>query len=97
MDHAAQEAIHACGTCGRPEREHQFARPGQAGSDEALILFALGGGGPNGAACTNFVISEAALRYQKHLNIANGRAGRKPGPRCTRCALRGHTKENCPL
>lgn len=96
MDFALQQALQACGSCGRPERDHQF--PAAEGMTEvADVLFALGGGGSNGAACTHFTISDAALRYQRHLNIANGRAGRGNPQRCGRCALRGHATANCPL
>jgi hypothetical protein len=102
MDFAAQAAIDACGTCGQTERSHQFPEPGDALSEASMVLFALAGGQAAIAAgeavtCTHYVISEAALRYQAHLNIANGRAGRRQGPRCARCCLRGHVKENCPL
>ena len=101
MDFAAQQAIDACGTCGQPERAHQLPTGGSA-QEAADVLFALAGGGfalaaGEAVACSHFVISDAALRYQRHLNIANSRAGRKPGPRCGRCLQRGHTEEKCVL
>ena len=97
MDAAKQQAIEACGRCGQPERAHQHA----TGTDEGDLQLFAALGGP----CPGFVASDAAVIYQKHLAITNNRApGRKPGgpigkrsALCTRCANRGHTKENCPL
>ncbi len=97
MDAAKQQAIQACGRCGQPERAHQH----RAGTGEGdLALFAALGG-----PCTQFVASDAAVIYQKHLAITNNRApARRPGgpigkrpPLCIRCLNRGHTKETCPL
>jgi hypothetical protein len=93
MDYAAQQALTACGTCGLQESQHQGA------VDEAValdVLAALGG------ACRHFSISEAALRYQRHLNIAQQgpqpwQRRRKSGPVCGRCGNRGHQREKCPL
>jgi hypothetical protein len=90
MDSAKQLAIEACGTCGRPEREHQAA----AGEGEQLdILAALGQ--PVGAACAHFTVSDAAVIYQKYLAISGNRAPqRQPGrvgkrvPFCRRCGQR---------
>lgn len=96
MDFAAQQAIDACGYCSRPERDHQV--PAEENADQAAaILFALGGGEGSGVACAHYVISDAALAYQRHLAIANGRAGRRQPQRCGRCGQRGHKKESCPL
>ena len=103
MDFAAQQAIDACGTCGRSEREHQFPEAGDAGGVVADVLFALAGGTAAIAAgeqvtCTHFTISDAALRYQRHLNVANALPpGRRIPARCGRCRNRGHRTENCPL
>lgn len=96
MDAAKQQAIEACGRCGQPERAHQH----QAGTDPGdLALFAALGG-----PCTQFVASDAAVIYQKHLAITNNRdPGRRPGrvgkrpPLCTRCLNRGHQAKDCPL
>ena len=97
MDAAKQQAIEACGRCGQPESAHQH----KAGTDQAdVALFAALGG-----ACPQFVASDAAVIYQKHLAIVDNRApGRKPGgpigkraPLCPRCLHRGHRKEDCPL
>ena len=88
MDFAKQQALTACGTCGHQEREHQ----GGAEDGEAMdVLAALGG------ACRHFTVSQAALDYAKHLEIANKRTGNHPGPRCGRCGNRGHQKKDCVL
>jgi hypothetical protein len=98
MDAAKQQAIKACGRCGQPEDAHKH----RAGTDSGdLELFAALGG-----PCPDFVASDAAVIYQKHLAITDNRAPapRKPGgpvgkrpPLCARCQHRGHSKENCPL
>lgn len=88
MDFAKQQALTACGTCGHQERDHQ----GSTEDAEALdVLAALGG------ACGHYTIPQAALDYAKHLEIANKRRGKTPGPRCTRCGNRGHVKKDCVL
>jgi len=97
MDPAKQRAIEACGNCGQPERAHQF----RTGTDAKTLDVLAALGGP----CTQFVVSDAVVIYQKHLAIANNRAperrtdGRlgKRAPLCERCGNRGHRKENCPL
>lgn len=96
MDAAKQNAINECGRCGQPEDAHKW----KAGTDRGdLTLFAALGG-----ACPDFVASDAAVIYQKHLAIADnrdpqrrpGRVGKR-GPLCARCLHRGHLKENCPF
>jgi hypothetical protein len=88
MDPAKQRALTACGTCGHQEWEHQ----GSVGEGEQLdVLAALGG------ACRHFTVSDAALAYARHLEIANKRPGKTPGPRCERCGNRGHQKKDCVL
>jgi len=95
MDFAAQQAIDACGSCGRPEREHQLpAGDGDAG-EVAAVLFAIAG--QSGTACAHYVASDAALRYQRFLAIANWRPGRRQAGRCSRCGNRGHGRKDCPL
>jgi hypothetical protein len=95
MDPAKQAAIEACGRCGQPEDAHKF-RSSVERADLALFA-ALGG------ACPDFVASDAAVIYQKHLAMAARDPARRPGrvgkraPLCTRCLNRGHLKENCPL
>lgn len=92
MDLAHQEAIAACGTCGRPEREHQAASDETEQLDILAVL-----GAPVGGACAHFTASPAALTYAKHLQIANKRPGRTLLPICQRCGNRGHGKSSCPL
>lgn len=97
MDLAKKLAIQACGRCGQPEDVHKH----KFGTDEeSLTVFAALGG-----ACTQFVVSDAAVVYQKHLAITDNRApGRKAGgpmgkrPQlCSRCGHRGHPNEDCPF
>jgi hypothetical protein len=98
MDAAKKRAIEACGRCGQPEDAHKHKTGTE--TDELEIFAALGG------PCAQFVASDAAVIYQKHLAIANNRApgtrrsggaiGKRP-PLCQRCGNRGHVKENCPL
>ena len=92
MDAAAlQQALQGCGTCGHPEEAHQYAKPGQASSEEALILMALGG------ACTQFRLSPQAQAYQRALVNANGRSSsRNRWPRCGRCLLL-HPEGKCQI
>lgn len=94
MDPAKQRAITACGNCGQPEDAHKFRSSVSSGD---LDLFAALGG-----PCTQFVASDAAVVFQKHLAIADNRAPqRKPGrigkrnPLCPRC-LHRH-QGDCPL
>lgn len=97
MDAAKHQAIAACGRCGQPEDAHRYRR----GEDpeSIAVLFALGG------PCTRFVVSGAAVIYQKHLAITDNRApARKPDGRLgkrgqlrTRCGHRSHPKESCPF
>jgi hypothetical protein len=97
MDAAKQDAIQRCGRCRQPEDAHKW----KAGTDAGdLAIFAALGG-----ACPQFVVSDAAVIYSKHLAIANwreprrqpdGRIGRRLRP-CERCGNRGHTKEKCPF
>lgn len=95
MDSAKQAAIEACGRCGQPEDAHKF---GSSTSRADLAVFAALGG-----ACPDFVASDAAVIYQKHLAIAARDPVRKPGrvgkraPLCGRCANRGHQAKDCPL
>jgi hypothetical protein len=96
MDAAKRQAIGACGRCGQPESAHQFKTG--TGQEDLELFAALGG------PCPQFVASDAAVIYQKHLAIADHREpGRKPGrigkrsPICGRCGHRGHRKEDCPL
>jgi hypothetical protein len=91
MDASKQQAIGACGRCGHDERSHQHA----TGTDEEAILVLAALGGP----CPKFVISDAALAYQRHLALASRapRPGGRRGPICQRCGNRGHPKELCPL
>ena len=96
MDPAKQNAITKCGRCGQPEDAHKFS----ASTDEEDIAVLTALGGP----CPQFVASDAAVIYQKHLAIADNRDPvRKPGriakrsPLCSRCGHRGHRKETCPL
>ena len=93
---AKRQAINGCGNCGQPEDAHQHA----SGTDEGDLQLFAALGGP----CTQFVASDAAIIYTKHLAIANNREpARKPGrigkrgPLCGRCGNRGHAKEACPL
>lgn len=91
MDEAKLRAIEACGRCGFDERAHQYAL---GTDDEAMaVIMALGG------ACTKFVISDAALAYQKHLALAGRtpKPGGRRGQLCGRCGNRGHPKELCPF
>jgi hypothetical protein len=84
MDPAKQQAINACGRCQQPEEAHQH----RTGTDPAdLDLFAALGG-----ACSQFVASDAAVIYAKHLAIVDNREPqRQPGrvakrnPLCPRC------------
>ena len=99
MDAAKQQqAIEACGHCGQPEEAHQH-RTG-TDRDDLEVFAALGG------PCIQYVASDAAIIYAKHLAITNNRAPapRKPGepvgrrpPVCHRCGNRGHLKETCPF
>jgi hypothetical protein len=96
MDAAHRNAILACGRCGQPEDAHKTSTSTDAGD---LDLFAALGG-----PCTQFVVSDAAVIYTKHLAITDNRAprriGRKLGkrsPLCERCGHRGHTKKDCPI
>ena len=96
MEPAKQKAIEACGNCGQPEDAHKHKTGTERGD---LDLFAALGG-----PCAQFVASDAAVIYQKHLAIADQREpARKPGRIgkrsriCGRCGHRGHTKEACPL
>lgn len=98
MDAAQRAAIAACGTCGQPEEAHQH--PIGEDPDAIAVIAALGG------ACSHYTVSDAAMRYQRHLAITDHRApARKPGggpiskrpPLCTNCGHRGHRKEDCPL
>ena len=90
MDQAKRNAIANCGTCGRPEWEHQAA----VGESEQLdILAALGK--PAGAACARFTASDAAVLYQRYLAITGNREPQRgPGrvgkrvPLCSRCGQR---------
>ena len=96
MDAAKQNAITACGRCGQPEDAHKY----RIGTDPEgiAVLAALGG------ACPDFVASDAAVIYARHLAIADnrepqnrpGRVGKR-GRMCPRCLHRGHSKENCPF
>lgn len=91
MDYAKQQALSACGNCGRQEWEHQGTAED---ADALLVLAALGG------ACSHFIVSQAALDYARHLAIANStppKDGRKPAGRCQRCGNRGHAKKDCPF
>jgi hypothetical protein len=96
MDEKTRREIFACARpgCGLPEDAHK----NPVGTDAELLgaLTALGG------ACDHYVLSDRALQYQAHLNIA----GRDPAPRyggprpkrgrlCGRCGQRGHKPENC--
>lgn len=96
MELAKQLAIETCGRCGQSERAHQHS----AGTDPADVqLFAALGG-----SCPQFVVSDGALIYQRHLAITNhreprhrpGHVGKRPSL-CPRCLNRGHTKDQCPL
>jgi hypothetical protein len=91
MDEAKRRAIEACGRCGHDERAHQHA----TGTDEESILVLAALGGP----CPRFVVSDAALAYQKHLALAARppKPGGRRGQICARCGNRGHAKEGCPL
>ena len=97
MDQAKRQAIETCGRCGHDERAHQH----KTGEDEEAIAVIAALGGP----CPKFVVSDAAVVYQKHLAITDNRdPGRRPGgpigkrpPLCARCGHRGHRKEDCPL
>ena len=97
MDAAKRQAIRACGRCGQPEDAHKH----KAGTDEEDLAIFAALGGP----CPQFVASDAAVIYQKHLAITGNRAPvRRPGgpvgkraPLCARCGHRGHRKEDCPL
>ena len=96
MDATKRQAITACGRCGQPEDVHKF--DGGIARDDLALFAALGG------PCTQFVVSDAAVIYQKHLAIAGNRAPRyqpgrvgKRGPLCTRCLNRGHQTKDCPL
>jgi len=95
MDLAKQQAISACGRCGQPEDAHKFRSSVDRGD---LVLFAALGG-----ACPDFVASDAAIVYQKHLALASQAPARKPGrvgkrgPLCRRCLNRGHEAKDCPL
>jgi hypothetical protein len=87
MDAAKRQAIEACGQCGHPERDHQH-KTGTSGEDIA-VLAALGG------PCPRFVVSDAAVIYEKYLAIVDNRQPRwRPGrvgkrnPLCPRCARR---------
>jgi hypothetical protein len=72
MDAAKRQAIEACGTCGQAERDHQYP-PGTSPEDIA-VMRALGG------PCGKFVVSDAAVIYQKYLAITDNRApARQPG------------------
>jgi hypothetical protein len=87
MDPAKQQAIQNCGRCGQPEEAHNH----KTGTDEEAIgvLFALGG------PCPGFVVSDAAVIYQRHLAVsgwrepqrAPGRVGKRV-PLCGRCGQR---------
>lgn len=87
MDPAKQRAIEACGRCGQPEDAHKH----KTGTDSGdLELFAALGG-----PCPQFVASDAAVIYAKHLAIADNREPqRQPGriakrnPLCSRCGHR---------
>jgi hypothetical protein len=88
------ELLATCGRCGQPEDAHKYA----TGEDEEAINVLAALGGP----CTRFVVSDAAVLYQKYLAITDNRAPqRKPGtigkrnPLCRRC---GHRQQGeCPL
>jgi hypothetical protein len=91
MDAAKQAAISTCGRCGHDERSHQHA----TGTDQESILVLAALGGP----CQQFVISDAALTYQRHLAMAarTPKRGGKRGQLCGRCGNRGHARESCPF
>lgn len=97
MDAAKRQAIEACGRCGQPEDAHKHKI---SEDPEAIAVIAALGG-----ACSQYVASDAAVIYQKHLAIVDHRApGRRAGgpigkrmPLCPRCGHRGHRKEDCPL
>ena len=86
MDPAKRQAITACGRCGQSEDAHKHLD----GQLRDLALFAALGG-----ACPQFVASDAAVIYQKHLAITDNREPqRQPGriaernPMCPRCSHR---------
>jgi hypothetical protein len=91
VDDTKRRAIAACGRCGHDERAHQHA----TGTDEEAILVLTALGGP----CPQFVISDAALTYQKHLAMAARapKPGGRRGQLCGRCGNRGHGKDACPF
>ena len=95
MDLAKQQAISACGRCGQSEDAHKFRS--SVDRDDLALFAALGG------ACLDFVASDAAIAYQKHLALASRAPARKPGrvgkrgPLCRRCLNRGHDAKDCPL
>jgi hypothetical protein len=95
MDAAKQQAIAACGRCGQPEDVHKW-KPGTT-REERAVWAALGG------ACPDFVASDAAVIYQRHLALASRAPARRPGrvgkrgPLCRRCLNRGHEAKDCPL
>jgi len=102
MDFAAQAAIDACGQCGQPERAHQLPAGDGDAQGAADVLFALAGGSFAIAAgqpvpCAHYVVSDAALAYERHLSISNGRPGRRQPVRCGRCGNRGHHSGSCRL
>jgi hypothetical protein len=95
MDPAKQLAISACGRCGQAEDLHKY----RCGEDQETISVLAALGGP----CAQFVASDAAVIYSKHLAIAGrdpryrpGRVGKR-GALCPRCGQRGHKRENCPF
>lgn len=80
MDLSEQLAIHECGNCHRPERDHDVS-----GDPETLAVFGWMVG------CTHFVVSRAALEKVKR----QARAPRN-APVCQRCGGRGHQRPTCP-
>ena len=92
MRAAKQAAIGECGRCGHDERSHQHSTG--TDPDDIAVLAALGG------PCSAFVVSDAALAYQRHLALAGSDPKRRGGRRgvvCRRCGNRGHSREACPL
>jgi len=91
VDDTKRRAIAACGRCGQDERAHQHA----TGTEEESILVLAALGGP----CPQFVVSDAALTYQRHLAMAarQPRPGGRRGQLCPLCGYRGHGRADCPF
>jgi len=69
-----------CGTCGRPEHDHNDRDP-----ELARIFGALAG-------CPGFTVKRTAVIAVHRIRVL----GRRHGPLCARCGERGHHARQCP-